>query len=79
MCPGHFYLSILIKPKVQTRIVKLCVLLEDCMGRMTTGTKHVPQPHGKLMQIKEKRTLCIDILKNNDTKCAAQCPMVMQG
>ena len=30
---------------------------------MTAGTKYVPQPLGKLMQIKEERTLCIDILE----------------
>ena len=62
MCPGHSYLSILNKPKVQTTIVKLGVLFEDSMGRMTAGTKYVPQPLGKLMQIKEERTLRIDIL-----------------
>ena len=44
-------------------IVKLCVILEDCMRRMTAGAKYVPQPLGKLMQIKEERTLHIDILE----------------
>ena len=48
---------------VQTTIVKLCVLLEDCMGRMTAGAKYVPQPLGKLMQIKEERTLRINMLE----------------
>jgi hypothetical protein len=44
MCPTHPDLSILNKPKVQATIVKLGELLEDCMGRMTAGTKYVPQP-----------------------------------
>jgi hypothetical protein len=63
MCPSHPNISILNEPKVQTTIMKICVLLEDCMGRMTAGAKYVPQPLGKLMQIKEERTLCIDILE----------------
>jgi hypothetical protein len=57
MCPTHPDLSILNKPKVQATIVKLGELLEDYMGRMTAGTKYVPQPHGNLMQICEERTL----------------------
>jgi hypothetical protein len=57
MCPTHPDLSILNKPKVQAAIVKLGELLEDCMGRMMAGTKYVPQPLGKLMQICEERTL----------------------
>jgi hypothetical protein len=48
---------------VQTTIVKLCVLLEDCMGRMTVRAKYIPQPLGKLMQITEERALCIDIIE----------------
>ena len=57
MCPTHPDLSILNKPKVQATIVKLGELLEDSMGRMTAGTKYVPQLLGKLMQICEERTL----------------------
>ncbi len=63
MCPSHPNISILNEPKVQITNVKLCVLLEDCMGCMMAGAKYVPQPLGKLMQIKEERTLHIDILE----------------
>ncbi len=57
MCPSHPAISILNKPEMQTTIVKLGVLPEDCMGCMTAGTKYVPQPLGKLMHIVEERTL----------------------
>jgi hypothetical protein len=42
---------------MQTTIVKLGVLPEDCKGCMTAGTKYVPQPLGKLMHIVEEMTL----------------------
>ena len=63
MCPSHPNISILNEPKVQITNVKLCVLLEDCMGCMMAGAKYVPQPLGKLMQIKEERTLRINMLE----------------
>jgi hypothetical protein len=57
MCPTHPDLSIFNKPKVQATIVKLGELLENYMGHMMAGTKYVPQPLGKLMQICEGRLL----------------------